>query len=205
MKYGNPMSRVLEELGLDAPVERVAYEIGRLGTLDRLGMYGWGFAELTDADSGDLKQRSYFGNLITTNGDKVYASRGSNVSPENVASGMRIGYGTDAVAKSGTGSYISSYETSKGASQAMDGSYPTCAAIGSDVGWRVTYKVTYETSEGNLTSAIAETVVTNESGPTDVQGTAANTISRALVSPTVSKTSSDTLAITWQHDFYDAP
>ena len=200
----DPLARVLEALGLDADPGFVAHEIGKLARLDHVGMFGWGWADLSDAESGTLKQRSYFGNLITTVGDEYYCRRGANVSPGTVPTGMRLGYGSTAVAKSGAGAAIVSYESGKSASQPWDGSFPTCAAIGSDVGWRITWKVTWDTGEGNLTSAIAEVVVTNESGPTDVAGNAANTISRALVSPTVTKTSSDTLAVTWQHDFYDA-
>ena len=200
--FNNPMERVLENVGLDASPARVSREISRCAQSDHLGTYGWGWLDLMDAE-GDLRTRSYFGNLITTVGDEYYARRGANVSPGTVPTGMRVGTGSTGVAKSGAGSAIVTYEGSLGASQPMDGSFPTCAAIGSDVGWRITWKVTWALSEGNLASPIAETVVTNETGPTDVAGNAANTISRALVSPTVTKTGADTLAITWQHDFYD--
>jgi len=201
----DPLIQVLSNLGLDAQPAKVADEVAKAGTMDGVGMFGWGWVELRDASTDELKERSYFGNLISTTGDEYYARRGANVSVGTVPTGMRIGYGTTAVAKSGAGSAIVSYETGKVAYKVWDGSFPTLGAIGSDVGWRITWKVTWGTGEGNLTSAISETVVTNETGPTDVAGTAANTISRALVSPTVAKTSSDTLAITWQHDFYDAP
>ena len=203
-KFRDPLLRVLEDVGLDASALVVARDIARAARADRIGMYGWGYVDLCDAD-GELRERSYFGNLITSIGDEYYARRGANVSPGNVPTGMRIGTGSTAVAKAGAGAAIVTYESAKTGQKAFDGTYPQCAAIGSDIGWRITWKTTWQTTEGNLTNPVAEVVVTNENPLTDVAGSAANTISRALVSPTVAKTSADTLAVTWQHDFYDAP
>jgi hypothetical protein len=200
----DPLRRVLENVGLDASIMVVERELSRMARADRMGMVGWGFVDLLDP-AGERRSRTFFGNLITSVGDEYYARRGANVTPGNVPTGMRIGTGSTAVAKSGGGSAIITYESAKTGQKAIDGSFPTCAAIGSDVGWRITWKTTWGTTEGNLTNPIAEVVVTNESPLTDVAGTAANTISRGLVSPTVAKTSADTLAVTWQHDFYDAP
>lgn len=169
--------------------------------LDRPSIIGYGFYVLYD-EKGKLKQYGDFANLITTVGDETYAKRGSGVASPNAPTGMRLGTGSTAVAKSGAGAAIVTYKS--GTALAFDATYPQAAAIGSDTGWRVTYRRTWGAGVGT-DSALAEVVITNESGPTDVAGTAANTVSRALLSPTVNKAAGDTLEVTWTHDFYDAP
>ena len=86
---------------------------------------------------------------------------------------------------------------------ALDATWPTLTNLGTGVGWRIQYKVTYAAGEATVTG-LAEVVLTNETPITNVAGTAANTIARALLSPTVNKGASDTLAITWNHDFLGA-
>jgi hypothetical protein len=169
--------------------------------LDRPAVIGYGSAILRGPD-GKIKAERSFANLITTVGDETYAKRGSGVATPNAPTGMRYGTGTTAVAKSGAGAAIVTYVS--GSSLAFDGGFPSAAAIGGDTGWRVTYKRTW--AAGIATSnGIAEAVITNESGPTNVAGTAANTIARALLSPVVDKAAGDSLEITWTHDFFDAP
>lgn len=112
---------------------------------------------------------------------------------------MRLGTGTTAVAKTGAGAAIVTYVT--GSSIAIDGSFPTSALSGSSrrIQWKTTWAAGVATALG-----IAEVVITNEASLTDVAGTAANTVSRALLSPTVNKGASDTLAVTWNHDILGA-
>ena len=168
---------------------------------DAPGIYGYGAAILRGPD-GKIKAEVPFANLITTVGDETYAKRGSGVATPNAPTGMRLGTGSTAVAKSGAGAAIVTYKSGTGL--AFDGGFPTAAAIGSDTGWRVTYKRTWAAGVGT-DAALAEVVITNETGPTDVAGTAANTIARALLSPTVNKAAGDSLEVTWTHDFFDAP
>jgi hypothetical protein len=51
---------------------------------------------------------------------------------------------------------------------------------------------------------IAEVVLTNQSTGTQTAVPEADSIARALLSPTVNKGAADTLAITWNHDILGA-
>lgn len=182
-------------------LDRARAKARRIAELsDDPGIYGYGVAILRGPD-GEIKDSRIFANRITTIGDETYAKRGSGVAAPNAPTGMRLGTGTTAVAKSGAGAAIVTYKA--GTALVFDGGFPTAAAIGSDTGWRVTYKRTWAAGVGT-DAALAEVVVTNETGPTDVAGTAANTISRALLSPTVNKAAGDSLEVTWTHDFFGA-
>lgn len=149
---------------------------------------------------GEVLVQGETGNLITQVGDEYYGERAAGIgSPPDQVSGMRLGTGTTAVAKTGAGAAIVTYIT--GSSIAIDGSFPTSALSGSSrrIQWKTTWAAGVATN-----GAIAEVVITNEASLTNVAGTAANTVSRALLSPTVNKGASDTLAVTWNHDLLGA-
>jgi hypothetical protein len=165
------------------------------------GVIGWGFYELFDIDS-KLKQYGVFANKITDVGDEVYAKRAANVAT-TLPTGMRLGTGSTAPAKNGAGAAIVTYVSSITASKAIDGSFPTAATLGAGAGWRVQYKTSWSAGQATQ-NGWNEVVITNEASLTDVAGTAANTISRALLSPVVNKGANDTLAVTWNHDFLGA-
>lgn len=111
------------------------------------------------------------------------------------ASGMRLGTGVTAAAKTGAGAAIVTYVTTS--QRPFDATYPSSSLSGSSR--RITYQATW--AAGVATSAgISEAVVTNESILTDVAGVAANTVSRALLSSVVNKGASDSLVITWTQD-----
>jgi hypothetical protein len=162
-----------------------------------IGLRGEGFAELRD-EYGDLKELVVFHNLITDIGDNYYMERASGISsPPNQVTGMKLGTGTTAVSKSGAGAAIVTYAgTGVTASKAIDSTWPqaTTGVPGCQIQWKVSW------SAGQVTvNNLAEVVVSNETSLADDAGTASNTISRALLSPTISKGASDTLAITWNH------
>jgi hypothetical protein len=113
------------------------------------------------------------------------------------ASGMKLGTGSTAVAKNGAGAALVTYTT--GSQQAFDATFPSAATKGAGAGWRVTYKVTYAAGTATA-SGLNEVVIVNENVLTNATTAAANTISRALLSPVVNKGASDTLTITWNHD-----
>lgn len=164
------------------------------------GIVGWGFYELRDERTGELKQSGSFVNLITQVGDQYYGERAAGIaSPPNQVSGMRLGTGTTTPSKTGAGAAIVTYVS--GSSIAIDGSFPTSSLSGSSrrIQWKTTWNAGVATAND-----IAEVVLTNEASLTDVAGTAANTIARALLSPTVNKGASDTLAVTWNHDLLGA-
>lgn len=173
---------------------------------DLARLRGVGHYTLTGPD-GQIKQQGEvlisegeFKNLVTDVGDEYYAKRGSSTTV-NVPTGMRLGTGTTAVAKNGAGAAIVTYVTAS--QRAFDATYPSAATKGAAAGWRITYQSSWAAGVATA-NGIAEAVITNETALTDVAGTAANTISRALLSPVVNKGANDTLTITWYHDFLGA-
>lgn len=164
---------------------------------DLCGLRGQGWAELRDGD-GELKELVAFENLITKVGDNYYGERAAGItSPPAQVTGMKLGTGTTAVAKSGAGAAIVTYVASLTASKAIDATWPqaTLDVPGCQIQWKTTWNPGEATSGTNW----GEVVITNETSLADDAGTAANTISRALLSPTIPKASGDTLAITWNH------
>lgn len=155
---------------------------------------------LFDGD-GQLKFEEEVHNAVTTVGDQYYAERAAGIgTPPNQVTGMRLGTGGGtAVAKSGAGSFIAAYVS--GSAVAITGGYPQSAAQGAGrrIIWRATWAAGVATSNG-----INEVVLTNENPLTNVVGTAANTIARAIISPAVDKAAADTLEITWNHDILGA-
>lgn len=167
------------------------------------GLVGYGVVLLENPD--EIIDIEAFANLITTAGDQYYAQKGIvGVAPASptaptVASGMKLGTGTTAAAKSGAGGALVTYKTAS--NQAFDASFPTSAAVGGDTGWNANYKTTY--AAGTATdAALTEAVIVNDAA-TNATSTAANTYSR-VVFTAKNKTVDDTLAITWSHKFLGA-
>lgn len=117
------------------------------------------------------------------------------------ASGMRLGTGVTAVAKTGAGAFIGTVGTGTNNSKAFDSTWPQSSLSGSSR--RIQYKTTWAAGDATQNS-LSEVVITTEQPLSQVAGTAANTTSRALLSPVVNKGASDTLAITWNHDLLGA-
>jgi len=162
-----------------------------------LSIHGDVVAELRGPD-GELKGRCEARNLITSVGDRLYASRGAGLSTSNLPTGMRLGTGNTAVAKSGAGGAIVTYLS--GSNKAFDATYP------SETGGIVTYKRTYAAGEATTASPITEAVINTDTIANDnaTTATAANTISRILLTGIGSKGALDTLTITWTHTLLGA-
>lgn len=138
-------------------------------------------------------------NLVTQVGDEYYGERAAGIaSPPDQVTGMRLGTGTTAAAKTGAGAAIVTYIS--GSNQAIAGGFPTSTipASARRIQWQALWVAGDSTN-----SAITESVITNENPLTDVAGSAANTISR-VVFTAVDKGASDTLTITWSHDILGA-
>lgn len=112
-----------------------------------------------------------------------------------LAVGMKLGTGSTAVAKNGAGAALTTYLTNS--HQVFDSGFPT-AVDGAGTGSVVTYKVTYAAGKATTASAITEAVIFTDF-LADATSTAANTISRVLLTGIGSKGASDTLALTWTH------
>lgn len=146
--------------------------------------------------NGELKNSGQVHNLVTQVGDQIYGERGGGVSGAPAApTGMHLGTGSTAVAKTGAGAAIVTYLS--GSNQAFDGSYPASSL--STTKRRITYRVTYAAGTATTASAITEVAIVNATIATNSTTTAANTMSRAIISPGA-KAAGDSLTVTWTHD-----
>lgn len=167
---------------------------------------GEGVATLVLCDErGRVKHRETVRNLITDAGDLYYAQKAivgidpANPSAPTEVTGMKLGTGTTAAAKSGAGGALVTYLSASNV--AFDTSYPQTSNLGGGLGVTAVYKTTWGAGVAT-NSAITEAVIVNDSG-TNATSSAANSISRVVFSA-VNKGASDTLAITWSHKFLGA-
>jgi hypothetical protein len=166
---------------------------------DGLWLAGLLVVELHGPD-GELKFRTEVPNLVTQVGDQMYGERGSGAASPSAPTGMRLGTGgATAAAKTGAGAAIVTYVT--GSQKAFEATYPSSTLNGSSR--RISYQCIWAAGVATATG-IDEAVITNESSLTNVAGTAANTVARAVLSPVVNKGALDQLTITWTHDLLGA-
>jgi hypothetical protein len=136
-------------------------------------------------------------NLITTVGDNFYVSRAAALTGvAAAATGMKLGTGVTAVAKTGAGAALATYLA--GSNKAFDATYPLVSAN------VATYKRTYAAGEATTASNITEAVVVNDTIGTDATTAAPNTISRVLLASPAPKAAGDSLTVTWTHTFTGA-
>lgn len=167
---------------------------------DKSGIVGYLVIERHD-EHGNLLERFEGRNLVTQVGDQLYGEKGAGIAgAPAVPTGMKLGTGGTAVAKTGAGAALVTYLA--GSNKAFDATYPQSALNGSSR--RITYKRTYAAGEATTVSAITEAVIVNDTIATDATSTAANTISRILVTGISAKAASDTLTATWNHDLLGA-
>ena len=167
---------------------------------DKVGLRGIVVVELFN-ERGKLKHCEEVINRITDVGDQYYGERASGVgSPPAQVTGMRLGKSNAAATKNGAGSFIGTYIT---ASQVVISSGPLSSSLGAGLGRRIQWISTWAAGVATDTG-IQEVVITNETPLTNVAGTAANTIARAVLT-SFDKGAGDTLTITWNHDILGGP
>lgn len=174
-----------------------AHDAARLLVPENTGMVGYGVAELRDGD-GRIKQLVPFHNLITDAGDLYAAGKiitaiaPASASAPTAANGMKLGTSSTAATKAGAASFIGTFVS--GSNVAFDATYPQTANLGAGLGVNAVYKTTW--AAGVATNAtINEVAVVNDQA-TATAGAAASTYSRAVLT-TVAKTSTDSLAVTY--------
>ncbi len=173
-----------------------AAEFNRMDA-ERFGILGHGLAVVRNR-LGRITQEVEFANLVTQVGDQYYGERAAGLGgAPAVTTGMQLGTGTTAPAKTGAGAAI---VTLVAASLVAIGT-PSSSLQGSSR--RIQYVTTWAAGVATATG-IAEVALVNQSTGTQTVAPAANTISRALLSPTVNKGASDTLTVTWNHDLLGA-
>lgn len=154
---------------------------------------------------GEIKSEEVVENLVTTAGDEYYAKKAIvGVAPAapgapTAASGMKLGTGTTAAAKSGAGAALVTYET--GSNNLFDATFPSTEDLTGDTGWNAVYQTTWAAGDV-VEAALTEVALVNDAG-TDLTSSAANTYSRAVFTA-IDKTADDTLIIVWKHKFVGA-
>lgn len=167
---------------------------------DGVGIVGYGIVELRHED-GSLGVVRPFANLVTDYGDLYYATMAiALVNPSATAqptklTGMQIGSGSTAVAKSGAGGAMVTLL----AGQAFDATFPSVNNLGAGLGVEAVYKTTYAAGVG--TGTVNEATLTN--GTIGSASTAGNTVARILTGA-ITKAAGDSLAVTWRNKFLGA-
>ncbi len=160
---------------------------------------GFGVAALVDG-GGDIVALSTFQNLVTQIGDQAYGERATGISsPPAQVTGMKLGTGSTAVAKTGAGAALTTYLS--GSDKALDATFPQSALNGSSR--QITFQTTWGAGVATTASAITEVVIMNDT-LADATSTAANTWSRALLTGIGSKGASDSLIVSWTHSLLGA-
>lgn len=153
-----------------------------------IGTVTW---ELRGPD-GNLIRSGVEKNIVTQVGDQMYAERGAGITATPVPTGMKLGSGTTAAAKTGAGAALVTYIANS--HQAFDATYPQSALNGG--ARRITYRSTFAAGKG--TGNIQELVIVNET-LSDATSAAANTVHR-IVSAVGTKAAGDSLVVTWTYD-----
>src|SRR5688500_15321009 len=121
---------------------------------------------------GEVKGECQVHNLITQAGDQIIAERAAGIGSNAAPTGMRIGVGTTAVAKTGAGAAIVNKIT--GGNKAFDSA---AASALNGASRRITWVCTYGPGVGTSGATVAEAVLVNDTIATDTATAAANTIS----------------------------
>jgi hypothetical protein len=154
------------------------------------GKVSW---ELRAAD-GALVRSGVTHNILTAYGERVMAERYAGITgADAAATGMKLGTGTTAPAKTGAGSALVTYLTNS--HNNFDSTYPKSAAATD--GRQITYKATYGAGSATSTSAITEVVLVNQATLTNATSASGETLARALLSGVGSKGAGETLTVTW--------
>lgn len=170
--------------------EQVLYNRARVRGLVEVRLFG---------PNGALKHAEAGYNLVTDYGDEHIATRIFD-DAQDIVTGMRLGTGSTAAAKSGAGAAIGTYIS--GSNEALD-SAATASDLGGGSGHRAIHVCTWVA--GDVTnSAIAEVALTDETPLTDVAGAAGNTVARFVFGSTIDKQSGDSLEVTWNLDVLGA-
>ena len=165
---------------------------------DRAGIIGHGNVELWDR--GVLLYREDFRNLITANGDKVYGERGAGIGSVAAPTGMHLGSASTAVAKTGAGSFITTYIS--GSNVGFVATYPTSTKPAS--ARRIYYRAAWGPGIAQVAN-IREIALVNKAIGTNAGATEVETIARVVLGANIDKTSGTaTLYVNWYHDLLGA-
>jgi hypothetical protein len=150
--------------------------------------------------NGKVKTEGRSKNLITERGDQYFAERAAGIaSPPGQVTGMKLGAGSTAVAKTGAGAALVTYLSNS--HQAIDGSFPTSSLVVASR--RIQWKSTFAAGKATTASPITEAVLVIDT-LADATSNAANTIARVLLTGIAVKGADDSLVLTWNHELLGA-
>ena len=175
-----------------------AASYSRDGAADASWVRGTLHVLLTGPD-GEVKYDATLKNVITQVGEQMYGERGAGLGGAPAApTGMALGTGSTAVAKTGAGAAM--VTGISGSAAALGGTPASALSGGGSNPRRITYSQTWAAGVATATG-ISEVVLQNGTATTvPANGTATNVVARALLSPVVNKGAGDSLTITWTHD-----
>lgn len=163
-----------------------------------LAVTGFLHVQLIGPD-GEIKLDEIVKNLVSQVGDQYYGERAAGVAGAPAAvTGMQLGTGTTAAAKTGAGAAI---VTLVAASLVALSATPTSALNGSSR--RITYAASWAAGVATANS-ISEVALVNQATGTQTAAPASATIARGLLAPLVNKGASDVLNVSWTHDLLGA-
>lgn len=174
-----------------------AAEYGRIDS-ERFGLTGCGLAVVRN-ELGVITQEVEFENLVTQVGDQYYGDRAAAIGSIAAITGMQLGTGSTAPAKTGAGAALITLVAAS--LVALTGGFPSSALNGASR--RIQYQTLWAAGVATATG-INEVALVNQSVATQTVAPAANTIARALLSPIVNKGAGDTLTVTWNNDLLGA-
>lgn len=169
-------------------------------TTDENIVHGTITVKVFDED-GNVKHEETIKNLITDAGDLYQATRvasgvnSNGVSQPTLVTGMKLGTGTTAAAKNGSGAALITYLTASNST--FDTGFPQVINLGPGLGVNVSYRCTWAAGVATSTS-INEIVIVTDAG-TNATSSAANTIARGIFGSTINKLAGEVLEVTWNH------
>lgn len=158
---------------------------------DTLKIKSFIVAEMKNS-AGEVTFRHTYTNLVTAVGDQFYAARASGAAGAPAAvTGMKLGTGSTAPAKTGAGAALTTYLANS--HQALNGA-PTAS------GGTVSYVATWAAGKATSASPITELVLVNDA-LADATSPESATLARILTAsdPIPAKGAGDALTITWNH------
>lgn len=136
-------------------------------------------------------------NVVTASGERVYAARGAGSSEVAFApTGMKLGTGSTSPSRTGAGSTLANYLNNS--HQDFDTGFPGVAST--PTGWSATYQCVFPAGKATSAGAITEAVIVNDT-LANATSPASSTLSRVLLTGIPSKSSAQTLTVTWSHIF----
>ena len=163
---------------------------------DTAYVVGHGVLEVRGPD-GEVKESVRFTNTITAVGEQRYAEAGALESPSVARpTGMQLGTGNTAPAKSGSGAAITAGNVVASSLVPLAGTPTSSVPLSAR---RITYVAQWAAGVATV-NGISEVALVNQAIGTQTAAPSSATIARALLSPSVNKGAADSLTITWHHD-----